>query len=136
MIGHDFPVVTAFTAGALVILQMVLQMMVSLERGRRRQGLGDGGHKSLEIGIRRHGNLIENAPILLIVLSLMEIGGLGRGWLLAFGAIAVLGRMFHAVSVTVSPDRPHPLRLLGAMSAVLLGSSGGVWLICAAMFQI
>ena len=121
------PPVTALSAGALVILQMVLQMMVTFGRGKHDQGLGDGGHKALEVSIRRHGNLIENAAILLIVLWLMEIGRLGRGWLLAFAAMTVLGRIFHAIGVTVSPDVPHPLRFIGAMSTVLLGVVGGVW---------
>ena len=133
---HELPTVTASTAGALILLQMVLQMMVSLRRGKHMQGFGDGGHKSLEIAIRRHGNLIENAAILLIVLWLMEIGGLSRSWLLAFAATAVMGRVLHAIGVTVSPDRPHPLRFLGAMSTVVLGLVGGAWLVWVTMPKI
>lgn len=131
-----WPIVTALTAGMMVILQMVLQMMVSIRRGKHNQGIGDGGHKLLEISIRRHGNLTENAAMMLILLWLMEIGGLGRGWLLAFAVAAVLGRVFHAIGITVSPDAPHPLRFIGAMSTVLLGVVGGVWLIQAAILQI
>lgn len=130
------PIVTALSTGALVILQMGLQMLVSFGRGKHKQGLGDGGHKALEISIRRHGNLIENAAILLIVLWLLEIGGLARGWLVAFAVATVLGRVFHAIGVTVSPDAPHPLRFVGAMSTVLIGVAGGIWLIQAALLQI
>lgn len=134
--AHEFPIVTALTAGSLIILQMFLQMMVSLGRGKHMQGLGDGGHKSLAVAIRRHGNLIENAAILVIILWLMEISGLGRGWLSAFAAAVVLGRVFHAIGITVSPDRAHPLRFIGAMSSVLLGLVGGGWLIWTATFRM
>lgn len=129
----QFPHVTALTAGALVILQMVLQLMTSMARGKHMQGLGDGGHKSLEIAIRRHGNLIENAPILLIVLWMMELAGLAHTWLVVFAAVAVLGRVSHAIGVSVSPDRPHALRFFGAMSTIILGLAGGTWLIWAAV---
>jgi len=121
--------VTAMTAGVFVILQMTLQFATSMSRMNHKQGLGDGGHKRLEIAIRRHGNLIENAPILLIVLWLMETAGLAHVWLMGFAVTAILGRVSHAIGVSLSPDRPHALRFAGAMSSILLGLAGGVWLI-------
>ena len=132
----DFPIVTALTAGTLAILQMTLQMMTSFARGRFNQGLGDGGNKPLEIAIRRHGNLIENAPILLIVLWLLELDGIARGWLVAFALLTVSGRVAHAIGVTVSPDRPHPVRFYGAMSSILVGAAGGIVLLYEAVAHV
>lgn len=130
---NGFPQITALTTGAPACLQMVLQFMTSMARARHKQGLGDGGHRDLEIAIRRHGNLVENAAILLIVLLLAEIGGLSRQMLMVFAVLTVTARIFHAIGLTISPDRPHPIRFFGAMATIALGLAGGAWLIWRAM---
>ncbi|MDE2596443.1 MAG: MAPEG family protein [Sphingomonadales bacterium] len=111
-------------------------MATSFARGKFKQGLGDGGHRPLEIAIRRHGNFIENAPILLIVLWLLELAGTDGSWLVALGVLIVAERVTHAIGVTVSPDKPHPLRFFGAMSTVLIGATGGIALIGEALHHV
>jgi hypothetical protein len=38
------PVITALTAGILIIIQVALMLSVVVTRRRNRQSLGDGGH--------------------------------------------------------------------------------------------
>ena len=55
-------------AGLLGLLAAVLTANVGLMRGRKKIYLGDGGDKELETAIRAHGNLIEFAPLTLLVI--------------------------------------------------------------------
>ena len=54
--------------------------VVKLRRGQK-IGLGDGGNSALALANRVHVNLIENAPIVLILMLVAEAGGLSAFYL-------------------------------------------------------
>jgi uncharacterized membrane protein YecN with MAPEG domain len=126
-----FPIVTATTAVAIAALQLLLMMSVGLTRARTGIGIGDGGQDALALSIRRHGNLIENAPILLILLSFVEVSG-GANWLVSgLGITFLIARLAHAAALSQSSG-PSFLRAVGAAGTMLsiMGSAGYLtWLI-------
>ena len=70
-----FPIMTAYAAIALALLQVGLMMTVGIARNNNGIPVGDSGNEALLYKVRRHGNLIENAPIFLILLAFYEVSG-------------------------------------------------------------
>ena len=75
--------------------------------------------------MRAHGNLIENAPLALLLLGLLEIAGLDARWLWAFGGALLVGRLLHAYGLS-RRSGTSPGRFLGMALTwgVLLGEAG------------
>lgn len=114
------PVVAALTAGILIFIQMALMVGVILARRRNRQSLSDGGHPDLLQAIRRHGNFAENAAIFIAGFALLELMGGGRLGIEIMSAIFVLGRLSHALGLTLQPPA-NVFRSAGVASTVLVG---------------
>jgi uncharacterized membrane protein YecN with MAPEG domain len=129
------PVVSALTAGVLIILQMALMMAVVLARRNNRQSLGDGGSSELLRAIRRHGNLAENAGVFIAGFTLLELLGVGRPRLEILCGIFVLGRISHAIGLTLHRT-VNPLRIGGVAATVGVGIALAVWLIRMALPQV
>ncbi len=119
------PLTTALVAAVLAVLQVVLMMTVGNKRRAESISLGDGGNQDLLRLTRRHGNLIENAPMFLILLMLLELLGGASNTVLILGGIFVLARFSHALALS-SADSPLVLRVFGALGTIigLLGSAG------------
>jgi uncharacterized membrane protein YecN with MAPEG domain len=116
--------ITLTIAGAAAILHVWLAGRVSRARGQFKISVGDGGNEALLRRIRAHGNYIENMPIVLILLGLLELAGGDRRILWAAGIAFILARILHAFGM----DRPSPsrLRMVGMVGStlVLLGLAG------------
>src|SRR4249919_942386 len=95
------PVISAFTAGILIIMQIALMLGVIGARRRNRQSLGDGGNKELLAATRRHGNLAENAPIFIAGFALLELLGANQVSLAVLCAAFVLGRISHVIGLSM-----------------------------------
>ena len=122
------PVVSALTAGVLIVLQMVLLLSVVVARQSRRQSLGDGGDRDLQRAVRRHGNLAENAGIFIAGFTLLELLGVGRFRLELLCGAFILGRISHAVGLSLERTA-NPFRAAGAFLTVAVGLALGLWLI-------
>ena len=70
--------ITGFTAAALAILLVLLALDTIRNRFRTRVAFGLGDDPGLTSASRAHGNLAENAPIVLILIGLLEVGGADR----------------------------------------------------------
>jgi uncharacterized protein len=116
------PVVAALTAGILIFLQMALMIGVILARWRNRQSLSDGGHPDLLQAIRRHGNFAENAAIFIAGFALLELMGGERLGIEIMSAIFVLGRLSHALGLTLQPP-VNVFRSAGVVSTALVGTA-------------
>lgn len=123
-----FPVYTALTASALAFLQIYLMMSVGLSRVKTGIGIGDGGSEALALRVRRHGNLIENAPMFLILMTLVE-GQVGQTWpVAAVAAVFVLARLAHAIALSKTSGA-HPMRPVGAFGTVLATAGAAGYLL-------
>jgi uncharacterized protein len=126
------PIVSAFTAGLIILIQMALAFSVVLARRRARQSIGDGGDQELLLAIRRHGNFAENAAIFIACFTLLEIMGRGGTWLVILCAGFVLGRIGHMIGLSMK-ETINPFRISGITLTIAVGIALGVRLMLVAL---
>ncbi|MDX3901669.1 MAG: MAPEG family protein [Sphingobium sp.] len=82
---------------------------------------GDGGNALLGKRIRAHANFVEYAPIILILMGLVEMALGSSLWLWVAALLFVLGRVGHAFGM--DSDQPGSARRLGILLTwgVMLG---------------
>ena len=91
------PLISALYAAPLAVLAVGLGARIAMLRVRLRVGIGDGGKAELSRAIRVHANLLETAPIALLLLLIAELSeALGPAALHGAGAALVAGRLLHA----------------------------------------
>ena len=122
------PVVSAITAGVLIIAQMGLLWATVLVRRRARQSLGEAGDPALTRAVRRHGNFAENAAIFVAALALVELLGAVRWFVVAVAALFVLGRIAHAIGLSQT-NTVNPWRVGGVFATIAAGLIIGVRLV-------
>lgn len=100
-------------AGAAALINLWLSARVSQLRAAHRISVGDGGNDQIAKRMRAHANFIENAPLFLILLALIEYTSGSETWLWAVAIAFTLGRLAHALGM----DRPapNPLRIAGML---------------------
>lgn len=93
---HDLNVAFTFIA---VCAGSLFFMTAAVGLRRRSTGVlrGDGGDTALFKRIRIHGNFIENAPLMALVLLAAEMLGIADAWLWLAVASFVAGRIYHCV---------------------------------------
>lgn len=119
------PIIAALAAAFLAVMQVILMLGVGLKRGSTGISLGDGGDEDMLRRIRRHGNFIENAPMVLILLSLLEILGGGQNIVFGFAVLFIVTRISHAIALS-SASAPTAFRAVGAFGTLisLVGTAG------------
>jgi uncharacterized membrane protein YecN with MAPEG domain len=87
--------VTPIYAAIIALLILALAYRVVQLRNSEGVALGDGGNKALLRAMAAHSHALENAPIALFLMLLLEINGLGAVWLHGTGIALVLSRLLH-----------------------------------------
>lgn len=88
--------ITSIYAALSTLLVIVLALRVVQSRRVHKVGLGDNGEANLQQRIRVHANAIENLPLALLLLLLLEMGGTPAPWLHGLGATLLVARVLHA----------------------------------------
>ena len=109
--------VTLIYAGALGLLSVLLANYVLYARLRARE-LPDWQPPAAE---RVQGNFVENVPLALILLYLVEVAGAPAAFIHASGAALVVLRLLHAWGLARYPGANYP-RLIGAQGTFVLVS--------------
>lgn len=128
--------ITATVAAICALLLLITGIMTVRQRLKLKAAFGDAGDQGLISASRSHGNLAEHAPIVLIMMGLLENGTVHSTLLTVIGAAFVLARIAHIVGMhQPSPPGKAPLaRQLGvsltwltllALAALLLGVLAG-----------
>jgi uncharacterized protein len=86
---------TLLFAGLCALMQCVLTALVIVRRVESGIGLMDGGDAVLVRRIRAHANFAETVPMTLLLMLLLELGGLAAIWLWLFGLTLLTGRLLH-----------------------------------------
>ncbi|MEM9032054.1 MAG: MAPEG family protein [Pseudomonadota bacterium] len=110
--------ITGLYAGLLGLLLVVLSVRVIGYRGAKGISIGDNGDEIMLRRIRAQGNLVEYAPLALILLALAEIQGLPSWLVHLFGLILLAGRLSHAAAL--SSPTPRPVFRVGGMALTFL----------------
>ena len=118
--------ITLLYASLLTILAIFLAIKVGMNRVETNIMTGEGESSMLLQSVRAHGNLIEYAPLALILLALLEMQNVSDFMLHLCGSLFFLARILHAYGVTISREST-PYRLVGAL---------GTWLIMLIMSLI
>ena len=118
--------ITLLYAGLLALLFVALTVRVIQLRGRRKVGIGDGGHEDLALAIRVHANFVEFVPLVLILMALLEATAAPAIALHVIGIVLVVSRLAHAQGLSGSQGA-SPGRFVGAAGTMLLLVVCGVW---------
>jgi uncharacterized membrane protein YecN with MAPEG domain len=132
MNAFPLPAITALYAGLIGILLLVTAARISRLRGSLKIGVGDGGNPELLRAIRVHGNLVEWALPVLLLLLIAELNRAPALFLHACGAALVVGRILHAVGFSRSPGESVG-RFAGTLATWLVLLVLSVWAIWTAL---
>ena len=91
--------ITAMTAAALALLLLALAIQTVRKRLQLKAAFGDANDRSLIAATRSHGNLAEHAPIVLIMLGLVEGSGANSDVLMGLAGAFVAGRVAHVIGL-------------------------------------
>jgi uncharacterized protein len=103
------PSIAALYAALLGLLAAVLTVRVIMRRVKTGVQAGDGGNAELAQAIRAHANLVEQAPLALLLIALAEVTGSPAAAIHALGAALVLARLANAwgLSHSLGPTMPR-----------------------------
>ncbi|KKO44335.1 glutathione metabolism protein [Arsukibacterium ikkense] len=111
--------ITAFYAGLLAILFVVLSFRVIAKRNQFKVAIGSNGQVLLERAIRVHANFAEYVPFALLLLFLAEYSGLAPVYLHILGIALIIGRLSHAYGVSQQQEQLK-FRVFGMMLSMLV----------------
>ena len=111
--------ITLLYTSLLTILAIFLAFKVGITRGKTNTLLGEGDSSELLQSIRSHGNLMESAPITLILLLLLEMQSVADWKLHLIGSSFFLFRILHAYGISISREST-PYRVVGALGSWML----------------
>ena len=118
-------IITPVYAGLTALLLVCTSIFVTMGRVKYKVNLGDGGNAALLLRIRVQGNLVEYAPLALILMGLLEMGGTAAWVLHTLGIAFIAGRLLHAFAVYQGP-KPGAARGIGTTATWLVILAGGV----------
>jgi uncharacterized membrane protein YecN with MAPEG domain len=121
-----FPAITALYAGILGLMAIGLAFPAGALRGKKKISIGDGGDPELLLAMRRHGNFVEWVPITLIVIGLIEMGGVSSTVIHILGAGLVLSRISHAAALKADTIQGVG-RIIGAGGTILVLAVASIW---------
>jgi uncharacterized membrane protein YecN with MAPEG domain len=117
--------VTLITASILTLLCVVLAVRVVMGRFKNRISLGDGDNADMRMRMRTHANLIEYAPLILILMGILEMSKANRIGLAVMGALLIVFRIFHAIGM---PRRaPNFFRAAGTFGTMSIMAIAALW---------
>ncbi|SFR47693.1 hypothetical protein SAMN04488073_1868 [Marinobacter gudaonensis] len=105
--------VTGVFAAVTGILLLVLSIQVVKFRLKYRKGMGVTDDRDFEAAVRAHANLVEYAPLGLIMLAIAELNGVASGLIYWTGMALVVGRILHAWGMINGRGGPHKARMIG-----------------------
>jgi uncharacterized protein len=87
--------VTSFVGAICAIMLLITAIDTIRARLRLKVAFGDGGDANLIAATRAHGNLAEHAPIVILLLAMLELANAYHLGLMAIGAMFLAGRVAH-----------------------------------------
>ena len=107
--------ITGVFAAVIGILLLFLSAVVVKYRIKYRMGMGIAEDRDFEAAVRAHGNLVEYAPLTLLMLGVAELNGVANGLIYWVGMAFVAGRILHAWGMLQGQGGPHKARMVGIL---------------------
>ena len=111
------------TAGAAALINAWLAVRVGRVRMSEKVLMGDGGNDRVISRMRAHANFNEFAPIVLILIALVEFAQGTSIWLWIVAAIFLFGRVLHGLGMDGLPGG----RMIGAITALVITIGLGLY---------
>ena len=108
--------ITLLYTSLLTIMAVLLALKTGMTRGKTNTMLGNGDSSELLQSIRAHGNLIENAPFVIILMGLLEMQGVADWKLHLLGSFFFLFSIMHEYGISISREST-PYRLVGTLGS-------------------
>ena len=115
-----FPSITATVAALLGLLAVFLTARVIVLRVRLGVSAGDGGHAALAQAIRAQANLLELAPLALLLLAFAEWVIAWRGVILALGIVLLIARLASAWGLSHSLELGNARKAGAGLTALVI----------------
>ncbi|MEQ1726384.1 MAG: MAPEG family protein [Sphingopyxis sp.] len=97
--------ITAFVTAICAIMLLVTAIDTVRQRLRLKAAFGDAGDAKLISASRSHANLAEHAPIVILLLAMLEMSRAHHMALMVIGALFLVGRAAHIVGL-YTPSEP------------------------------
>lgn len=110
--------VTAFTTAICALLILITAIMTVRQRFKAKATFGvDDNNQPLVSATRSHGNLIEHAPVFLIMIALLELSDANHLGLMAICILFMSSRMSHIIGLhrTTAAGKPPLTRSIGVI---------------------
>ena len=104
------------TAAACAIINLWLATRVGQVRRLHKVSVGDGGNMAVVARMRAHANFTEYAPVVLILLALLELAKGTSPFAWGYGVAFVIARICHGVGM----DTWKPGRAIGVVLTMLI----------------
>jgi len=91
--------ITSIVGGIFALMTVILSALVSKRRLDTKTSLVDGGDNILQRRIRAHGNFSEYAPMMLILLGLLENAAINSSIVCFVGISFLISRSLHAFAL-------------------------------------
>jgi len=127
--------ITSLYAALAALLLIGLAGRIPRLRRRHRVGIGDGDRPDLALAVRVHANAVENIPVALLLLALLEVQGGAPAGLHAAGGALLIGRILHARGLGRSRGATHD-RVWGMALTWLALLGMALWLLGIAVISL
>lgn len=97
--------ITSATTALVALLLLALAILTVRQRLKLKAAFGDADSPALIAASRSHGNLAEHAPIVLIMMGLLEYAGANATLLIGIAAAFIIGRLAHVIGLH-QPSEP------------------------------
>ena len=125
--------ITLASAGAAALINLWLSFRVGATRSAVKVSVGDGGEESLIRRMRAQANFIENAPIALILIALIELARPINPGLAIVAALFTLSRVAHGLGM--DGGKLGKGRMVGTLVTMLTLLGLGVWAVVIAVIR-
>jgi hypothetical protein len=113
------------SAAAAAFTNIWLSMRIGMVRSAKKISVGDGGDEDLIRRMRAQANFIENTPIVLVLITVIELSRPGNWWLAGVAGLYVLGRFAHGVGMDGGVFKLG--RMIGTLITMLTLLGLGIW---------
>ena len=93
---------TALYAGLNALIMLALAVQIPGRRRQYRVGLGEGSEDALRWRVRAHANNCEYVPYALILIGILELGGLPLWLVHGLGIALTVSRLAHPIGLSRS----------------------------------
>ena len=120
-------------AGAAALINIWLSIRIGAVRTAKKVSVGDGGDEHLIRRMRAQANFIENAPIVLILIAVIEAARPMNMALAIVAALFILARVAHGLGMDGGAFKAG--RMVGTLITMLTLLGLGVWALAIAFIK-